>query len=156
MQFLCEVSCLGVVHDLPHLCSHEATRNTREVGTDEDTRPELVRSAILCHHRGRTLWRADVAHIQSQILRRTARPMDPSDSCTNVTSSLSGKCPAMCWHFLALQLMAAPSLLAFLLDGGPSFFPVPCDHFPREPLSTVCASVSGVDVKKLSLEWSWA
>ena len=88
-----------------------------------------------------------MAHIQSQILRRMARPMDPSDSCTNVTSSLSGKCPAMCWHFLALQLMAAPSLLAFLLDGGLSFFPVPCDDFPREPLSTVCASVSGVDVK---------
>ena len=88
-----------------------------------------------------------MAHIQPQILRRTARPMDPSDSCTNVTSSLSGKCPALCRHFLALLLTAAPSLLAFLLDGGLSFFPVPCDDFPREPLSTVCASVSGVDVK---------
>ena len=59
--------------------------------------------------------------------RRGLKPMDPSDSFTNVTSTLSGKHSVMCWHFLACGSWLHPHSLLSYLTAVSSFFPVLCD-----------------------------
>lgn len=49
-------------------CSNETTRNPRETRTDEDTRPQLVCPAILCHNGRRTLRRTYLADFERKAL----------------------------------------------------------------------------------------
>lgn len=55
-------------------CSHEAVRDPRKAGPDEDTGPELVRAAFVRHHRRRSLRGPHVANLQPQIMRRDLIP----------------------------------------------------------------------------------
>jgi len=55
-------------------CSHEAVRDPREAGSDPDTRPELVRAAVVCHDRRRSLRGPHVAYVQPQVMRRDLIP----------------------------------------------------------------------------------